>query len=195
MMVLANLEKYDVILASGSPRRHELLRRLGIDFDIVVRPVDEAHPQGMKAEEIAVFLSEQKADAFESAFFTERTLLITADTIVCLGDTLLGKPNDRDEAVNILESLSGRKHRVITGVSMRSRIKRLNFTVGTDVYFKNLRKDEIEFYVDHYEPYDKAGAYGIQEWIGYVGIERIDGSFYNVMGLPVLRLYEELRNF
>ncbi len=195
MMMLSNLDKYDIVLASASPRRQELLRQLGIGFSVVVRPVDEDPPGEQKAEAVACMLSERKADAFEPGFFTDRTLLITADTVVCLGDTLLGKPGSREEAIDILLSLSGRKHRVITGVSIRSRDKRVNFAVGTDVYFKQLRREEINHYVDQYQPYDKAGAYGIQEWIGYIGIERIEGSFYNVMGLPVLKLYEELRNF
>jgi septum formation protein len=136
-----------------------------------------------------------KANAFEKEFFNENILLITADTIVCLQGEILGKPGDRQEAVNTLRQLSGKMHQVITGMSIRTKDKEIDFTVSTDVYFKDLLDEEINYYVDEYKPYDKAGAYGIQEWIGYIGIEKIEGSFYNVMGLPVLRLYEELRKF
>ena len=194
-MVFENIKKFNIILASGSPRRQELLKQLGIDFSVVLRPVTEHFPVGMAGEEIALLLSGRKADAFEDDFFIESTLLITADTIVCLGDTVLGKPSDRDHAIQILESLSGKMHEVITGVSIRTAVKKVDFAVSTDVYFKQLRTEEIIYYVDNYKPFDKAGAYGIQEWIGYVGVEKIDGSFYNVMGLPMLRLYEELLKF
>ncbi len=194
-MIQDILSTYQVILASGSPRRQKLLRELGVDFKVQLRPVHEDHPAGMKMEEIALLLSERKAAAFEDEFFTENTMIITADTIVCLGDEVLGKPAGREEAIETLLKLSGRKHRVITGVSIKTLKKNVNFSVSTDVYFKELGKEEIIYYVDHYKPYDKAGAYGIQEWIGYIGIEKIEGSFYNVMGLPVLKLYEELLKF
>ncbi|MCK4569520.1 MAG: septum formation protein Maf [Bacteroidales bacterium] len=194
-MVLKNLEKYDIILASASPRRHELMQQLGIDFKVEVRPVKEDYPPTMKGTDIAIHLSASKANAFERAFFTEKTMIITADTIVCLEGTVLGKPAGREDAINTLQQLSGKKHQVITGVNIRTFNKEVNFSVSTDVYFKSLQVDEILYYVDRYKPYDKAGAYGIQEWIGYIGIEKIDGSFYNVMGLPVLKLYEELRKF
>ena len=194
-MVLKNLEKYDIILASASPRRHELLQQLGVDFKVEVRPVKEDYPPTMKGNDIAIHLCASKANAFERAFFTEKTMIITADTIVCLDGTVLGKPANRGDAINTLQQLSGKKHQVITGVNIRTFNKEVNFSVSTDVYFKSLQEDEILYYVDHYKPYDKAGAYGIQEWIGYIGIEKIDGSFYNVMGLPVLKLYEELRKF
>lgn len=194
-MIQDVLSTYQIILASGSPRRQKLLKELGVDFKVVLRPVPEDHPAGMKMEEIALFLSERKAAAFETEFFRENTMLITADTIVCLGDEVLGKPDGREEAIETLQKLSGKKHRVITGVSIKTLKKNVKFSVSTDVYFKELSKEELIYYVDHYEPYDKAGAYGIQEWIGYVGIEKIEGSFYNVMGLPVLKLYEELLKF
>jgi septum formation protein len=194
-MVLENLKKYNIILASGSPRRQELLKNLGIDFKVVLRPVSEHFSESMAGEEIALLLSDRKADAFEDDFFAESTLLITADTIVCLGDEVLGKPADRNDAIEILNRLSGKVHEVITGVSIRTSSKKINFTVSTKVYFKELRTEEIIFYVDTCKPYDKAGAYGIQEWIGYIGVEKIEGSFYNVMGLPVLKLYEELLKF
>jgi len=194
-MLLKNLEKYEIVLASGSPRRHSLLGELGIEFKIEVRPLDETYPPQLIGEEIAMHLSRLKADAFEADFFNDKTLLITADTIVCIGGKVLGKPESREEAIETLKQLSGKMHQVITGISLRSLNKEVNFAVGTDVYFKELSEEEVGYYVDHYQPYDKAGAYGIQEWIGIIGIEKIDGSFYNVMGLPVQRLYEELRKF
>ncbi len=194
-MVLTNLERYDIVLASASPRRSQLLAELGIDFRVIVREIKEDYPAVLKGEEIAIHLSSLKADAFEKEFFTENTLLITADTIVCLEGKVLGKPASREEAISTLGQLSGKMHQVITGVSIRTIQKEVNFGVSTDVYFKELKDEEIIHYVDQYKPYDKAGAYGIQEWIGYIGIERIDGSFYNVMGLPVLKLYEELLKF
>ena len=194
-MAMHKLNKYDIILASASPRRQELLQQLGVDFKIHIRTVDEQYPEGLDVDEIASFLSNHKADAFETDFFADNTLLIAADTIVCLEGKVLGKPAGRKEAIDYLQQLSGKMHRVITGVSMRGKDKRISFSVNTDVYFKSLSKQEIEYYVDNYKPFDKAGAYGIQEWIGMVGIEKIEGSFYNVMGLPVLRLYEELIKF
>jgi len=194
-MVLEGLDNNRIVLASGSPRRQELLKLLGINFEVIKKEVDEDFPEGMKGEEVALFLSKQKSDAFDDGFFKEPTILITADTVVCLGEEILGKPDDRTHAIEILETLSGCMHQVITAVCLRSRHQLVNFAVTTDVYFKDLREEEILYYVDHYEPYDKAGAYGIQEWIGLVGIEKIHGSFYNVMGLPVLRLYEELLKF
>jgi len=194
-MVLDNLGKYDVVLASGSPRRHALMKEMGVDFRVEHRPVEENFPPGMDENEIAVFLSKLKADAFDDDFFSVNTMLITADTIVCLEGKLLGKPGSRAEAFEMLHQLSGKRHQVITGMSIRISVKEVNFSVSTDVYFKELEEDEIEYYVDTFRPYDKAGAYGIQEWIGFAGIEKIEGSFYNVMGLPVHRLYEELRKF
>jgi septum formation protein len=194
-MLFKNLKDYDIILASGSPRRQDLMQQLGLEFEIETRPVEENYPEGMKGEEVAIFLSEKKADAFEKAFFKDSTLLITADTVVCLDDAILGKPLDRADAIDILTRLSGKMHKVITGVSIRTATKKVNFAANTDVYFKQLRNEEIIYYVDHYKPFDKAGAYGIQEWIGYIGVEEIKGSFYNVMGLPVQRLYEELLKF
>jgi septum formation protein len=190
------LKKYNIILASASPRRQDLLKHLGIPFKVEVRPVDENNfGSEMSAEEVALTLSRKKANAFKREDMANDQLLITADTVVCLENELLGKPANRQEAVDILLKLSGKKHEVITGVCIRTLERETNFSVSTSVYFKKLRKDEIDYYVDHFKPYDKAGAYGIQEWIGYIGIEKIEGSFYNVMGLPVLRLYEELMNF
>lgn len=189
------LSKYKIILASASPRRQELLAHLGFDFSVEVRPLEEKYPAGLSADEIALYLSDLKANAFEENYFTDHKLVITADTVVCLKDEVLGKPANRDEAILTIKKLSARKHRVITGVCLRTADKRKNFSVSTDVYFKALRDEEITYYVDRFKPYDKAGAYGIQEWIGYIGIEKITGSFYNVMGLPVGRLYDELLKF
>lgn len=194
-MIPANLSAYRLILASGSPRRHELMSHLGLDFEVMVRKVREDIPSGMPPDEAAEYLARLKASAFGAEIENSRALVITADTIVCLGNEILGKPADREEAVNTLQRLSGRMHRVITGVCLSSKQKTVNFGVSTDVYFKELRTEEIEYYVDHHKPYDKAGGYGIQEWIGITGIEKINGSFYNVMGLPVQRLYEELISF
>ncbi len=172
-----------------------MLAGLGISFEVMVRPVNEDTPPGMKAEAAALLLSERKALAFNDILMEERVLLITADTVVCLDDRLLGKPSKAAEAVAMLKELSGQKHRVITGVTLRSSRRNVSFAANTDVFFKQLEMDEIRYYVDHYKPFDKAGAYGIQEWIGYTGVARIEGSFYNVMGLPLQRLYEELRKF
>lgn len=194
-MLLKILDPYRIILASASPRRKELLAGLGISFEVMVRPVNEDTPPGMKAEAAALLLSERKALAFTDILMDDRVLLITADTVVCLDDRLLGKPSTAAEAVAMLKELSGQKHRVITGVTLRSSRRNVSFTACTDVFFKQLEMDEIRYYVDHYKPFDKAGAYGIQEWIGYTGIARIEGSFYNVMGLPLQMLYEELRKF
>jgi septum formation protein len=190
------LRKYNIILASASPRRQDLLKHLGLPFKVEVRPVDENKFESeMTAEDVALLLSRRKANAFLREDLTNNQLLITADTVVCLEGEILGKPGNRHEAIDILNKLSGKKHEVITGVCIRTLQKETNFSVSTSVYFKKLRQEEIEYYVDHFKPYDKAGAYGIQEWIGYIGIEKIEGSFYNVMGLPVLRLYEELMNY
>lgn len=194
-MILNNMEKYDIVLASASPRRHSLLKDLGIRFRIDVRPVEENFPPGLDPDAIVCHLCNLKADVFEDAYFTDSIMLITADTIVCLEDRVLGKPADRNEAFDMLRLLSAKKHQVITGMAIKTIGKQVNFSVTTDVYFKELEEDEITYYVDVFEPYDKAGAYGIQEWIGFAGIEKIEGSFYNVMGLPVHRLYEELRKF
>ncbi len=194
-MIPANLSAYRLILASGSPRRHELMSHLDLDFEVMVRKVREDIPSGMPPEEAAEYLAALKASAFAEEIENNRALVIAADTIVCLGNEILGKPADREEAVSSLQKLSGKMHRVITGLCLSSKNKTVNFGVSTDVYFKVLRTEEITYYVDHYKPYDKAGAYGIQEWIGITGIEKINGSFYNVMGLPVQRLYEELISF
>lgn len=179
------------ILASGSPRRRELLTGLGLDFEVrVLRDVREGHPDGLPAMETAQYIANEKADAY---IVGPDETLITADTIVVIDNEILGKPHDRNDACRMLHLLSGKTHQVITGVCIVTVEQRKSFSVVTDVTFKDLSDDEITYYVDHYKPFDKAGAYGIQEWIGYIGVTSIHGSYFNVMGLPVQRLYEELR--
>lgn len=194
-MLQSKLANYEIILSSASPRRKELLKELGINFKVQVKKVDENYPEGYPVEKVAQYLSEIKAAAFHVSDMRENTLIITADTVVALGNTIMGKPSNHKDAVSILKSLSGKKHQVITGVTLRTINKRHSFSVSTEVYFKNLSNEEINYYVDEFEPMDKAGAYGIQEWIGHAAIEKIEGSYFNVMGLPTHRLYEELIKF
>ncbi len=184
-----------IILASQSPRRHYLLRDLGIEFEVIVPDVKEDYPDGLSPEQVAVYLAELKAAAFDLTGVDPRTVIITADTIVSLGDEILGKPSGPEEAAGMLNKLSGRMHEVITAVSLRSPQKRHTFHVLSSVYFKELSQEEISYYVKQFRPFDKAGSYGVQEWIGYIGINRIEGSYFNVMGLPVKELYEELLRF
>ena len=184
-----------IILASGSPRRKLLLEQTGLKFTILKGDVNEEFPDGLEAEKVATYLSEKKADHFSYALTDDDTLIITADTLVVLEGAILGKPTDYDEACSMLSTLSGQMHEVITGVTLMSRQKMHSFISTTNVFFKELTKEEIDFYVTHFRPYDKAGAYGIQEWIGHIGVERIEGSYFNVMGLPVQRLYHELMIF
>lgn len=179
-----------IILASNSPRRKELLNQLGLDFEVrVMKGIDESYPDNLPSKDVAEFIASKKSSAY---LIASDELLITADTIVVVGQDILGKPHDREDACRMLREISGKTHHVITGVCIRTAAKQSRFSVSTDVRFKNLSDGEIGFYVDHFKPYDKAGAYGIQEWIGLVGVESISGSFYNVMGLPVQRIYEEL---
>lgn len=194
-MLLQKLSKYRVVLASASPRRKQLLKEMGVDFEVLPKHVEEIIPEGLTPKEVAEYLSQLKANAFSEKEIEGNTLIITADTIVALGDEILGKPVDKDDAFRILKSLSGKPHEVITGVTIRSVSKQLTFSVSTKVLFKDLSSEEIDYYIENYKPYDKAGAYGIQEWIGHVAIEKIEGSYFNVMGLPTHRLYEELRKF
>lgn len=189
-MLKEKLSPYRVILASGSPRRQHFLRELGIDFVIEVKEVDETYPHHLRGGEITAFLSELKSDAFGP--LAEADILITSDTIVWLEDHALGKPVDRDDAIRVLEKLSGRTHQVMTSVTFRTIDKSETITETTSVTFNTLTRSEIEYYIDHYHPFDKAGAYGIQDWIGMVAVKRIDGSYANVMGLPVDRVYEYL---
>lgn len=184
---------YNIILASNSPRRQNLLNELHFDFEIRVKEVEEKYPDNLKEQEIPVYLAKLKANAF--ADIGENDLLITADTIVWVNKQVLGKPYDYSEAFQMLQTLSGNRHTVYTGVCLKSKTKERVFWSSTDVYFRDLEKEEIEFYLEKYKPYDKAGSYGIQEWIGYIGIEKINGSYFNVMGLPIQKLYDELKKF
>lgn len=187
-----SIKNYKLILASASPRRQQLMKDAGFTFEVRLKNVEEKYPQELHWENVPEYLSKVKASAFREELKAEE-VLITADTVVCIHDRILGKPADRKEAISMLQELSGNRHLVVTGVSVTTRTEQLSFSSRTDVFFKRLSNEEIEFYVDTYKPFDKAGAYGIQEWIGYIGIERIEGSFYNVMGLPIQKLYETLR--
>jgi septum formation protein len=194
-MYINKLNNYRLILGSKSPRRQFLMRELGLKFRVLTREISEDYPPELRREEIPLFLCEHKAQAFDDVVINEQTILITADTIVWLENQNIGKPANHQQAVEFLKMLSGKKHEVLTGVCLKSKFKTHAFHVCSEVYFNHLRLEEIEYYVKHFKPFDKAGAYGIQEWIGYVAIERINGSFYNVMGLPIQRLYNELLNF
>lgn len=187
-----SIKNYKLILASASPRRQQLMKDAGFTFEVRLKNVEEKYPQELHLENVPEYLSKVKASAFREELKADE-VLITADTVVCIHDRILGKPADRKEAISMLQELSGNRHLVVTGVSVTTRMEQLSFSSRTDVFFKHLSNEEIEFYVDTYKPFDKAGAYGIQEWIGYIGIERIEGSFYNVMGLPIQKLYETLR--
>ena len=194
--MLDNLNKYKIILASGSPRRRELLEGLGLSFTVkCIDGIDESYPESLPAEETALFIAKKKSEAYKGLTDSGH-LIITADTVVVCNDMVLGKPSNKNEAQKMLNMLSGKTHQVITGVTLATKEKTvISFSVSTDVRFTTLDKKEIEYYVDKYRPLDKAGAYGIQEWIGYVGVEYISGSYYNVMGLPIQRLYQELKKF
>lgn len=194
-MLREKLSKYEIILASASPRRKQLLEELGLNFTVQAVDVDESYPDDYPVEKVAQYLSEIKAAAFHVRKIKKNTIIITADTIVALGDKVMGKPKDAKDAYKILNELSGKRHQVITGVTLRTLDHRHSFSIRTDVYFKKLTNKEITYYVDTYKPLDKAGAYGIQEWIGHVAIDKIEGSYFNVMGLPTHRLYKELTTF
>lgn len=188
--MLDNLKQYHIVLASNSPRRRELLTGLGVDFEVRVLPgIDESYPATLSADQVAQFIATKKAGAYTVA---DNELLITADTVVIVGDTVLGKPHDADDARRMLHAISGQTHQVVTGVCLKTASREHSFSVTTDVTFKVLTDDEIDYYITHYKPFDKAGAYGIQEWIGYIGVTGICGSYFNVMGLPVQRIYIEL---
>ncbi len=193
--VLSNLEKYHIILGSQSPRRRELLAGLDLKFEVRPLPdIDESYPDHLPADQVPAYIAEKKA-AFYLGSLKDNELLITADTIVWTYDEIIGKPQSREDAIRMLTQLSGKYHEVITGVCISTKQKTVTFTAGSKVHFAPLSEDEIHYYVDKYKPYDKAGSYGIQEWIGYVGVDSIEGSFYNVMGLPVRKVYEKLREF
>lgn len=194
-MTLSNLNKYQIVLCSNSPRRKQLLQELNLNFICRVIPdIDESYDKCLSGNEIAEMISIKKADAYRKTM-TDAELVITADTIVYVDGNVLGKPKDKSEAIKMLKFLNGKTHEVITGVCIQTLKKQKVFSVKTKVKFADLSDEEIDFYVSTYKPYDKAGAYGIQEWIGYIGIESIEGSFYNVMGLPVQKLYNALKAF
>ena len=192
--MLDNLNKYQVVLASNSPRRKELLSGLGIKYQVKTLPdIDESFPEGMEGVEIPAYIARAKADAYRASMQADE-LIITADTIVWLDGEVMGKPHDEDDARRMLRALSGQTHQVITGVCLTTMLHQKSFATVTDVTFARLSEEEIDYYVEHYRPMDKAGSYGIQEWIGFVGVESISGSYFNVMGLPIQRLYTELKN-
>lgn len=187
--------RYHIILASNSPRRKELLAGLDIPFDVrVLDGIDESYPDTLPTKEIAGFISKKKADAYRQTMKDDE-LIITADTIVVLGQEVMGKPRGVEEARRMLRALSGKTHQVITGVCITTKARQSDFSVETDVTFKTLTDEEICYYIEHYRPFDKAGAYGIQEWIGHIGVTGMKGSYFNVMGLPVQRIYEALKDF
>jgi len=190
--LLRNIEKYKIVLASQSPRRQELLRGLQVEFSVKVIHVDESYPSDIVGVDIPMYLAEKKADAYT---IDDETLLITADTIVWHEGQVYGKPLDKADAKRMLKQLSGKMHEVITGVCIRTNKKRKVFHVISEVRFASLSENEIDYYLENFKPYDKAGAYGVQEWIGYVGVEHIEGSYFNVMGLPIQRVYNELKRW
>lgn len=191
--MLNNLEKYDVVLGSNSPRRRELLNDMGVNFRVeAIKGIDESYPANLPVEEIPVYLARIKAQGHP---LQENELLITADTIVVLDDAVLGKPAGEADAHRMLRALSGRDHRVISGVCVTTRDRTEAFSDTSIVRFAELTDEEIDYYIEHYRPLDKAGAYGIQEWIGNIGISGISGDFYNVMGLPTRKLYQVLKTF
>lgn len=182
-----------IILASGSPRRQYLMKEAGFEFTVEKSGIDESFPGDMPHDQVAMYLAERKAEFFRPKIRDE--IIVAADTVVILRDTIMNKPADRNEAIHMLSELSGRTHLVITGVSIVSKEKEESFDETTSVTFKSLTREEIEFYVDNYKPYDKAGAYGAQDWIGMVAIEKIEGSYFNVMGLPIHKVYQHLVNW
>ncbi len=193
-MLQEKLKQNNIILASQSPRRKELLSGILPSFSTQVKAVEEVYPEGLSNSEIATYLSELKAEAFQNSL-KDADVVITADTIVCLGNKVLGKPKDKDEAIQMLTKLSGQTHEVITGVTIMSNKNKVSFYDVTEVSFYDLTAQEIAYYVKTNKPFDKAGAYGIQEWIGFVGIKEMKGDYYNVMGLPLHKLYRYLNEF
>lgn len=193
-MILEHLNRFTVVLASKSPRRQELLKGMGVKFVTLTKETREDYPE-MPFEKVPEYLSRQKSLAFTDDELPEGFLLITADTVVIAENEILGKPKDRADAMRMMHILSGKSHHVVTGVTVRSKDKMETFSANSEVTFAPLDEEEMAYYVDQYKPYDKAGAYGIQEWIGYVGISGLQGSFYNVMGLPTRMLYQTIKNF
>lgn len=193
--MLDNLKKYNIVLASNSPRRKELLQRMGVNFKVrTLFGIDESYPDSLRGEDIVRYISRNKAQAYRSSM-APNELLITADTIVYVDGEVMGKPKTAEQAKEMLHKLSGKSHQVITGVTIVTADRTENFGVTSQVKFAEITDDEINFYVDNYLPFDKAGAYGIQEWIGIVAVEEIKGSYFNVVGLPVQRLYQKLKTF
>ena len=193
-MLNKKLEKYNVILASGSPRRQQFLKDLNLDFTIRTKDVEEIYPKYLHGSEITSYLAELKAAAFEGEL-AKNDLLITADTIVRFRGNVLGKPKNSEEAKKMLSELSGQVHEVISSIAITSADKQTTFSDSTLVYFKDLTQEEINFYVENYKPFDKAGAYGIQEWLGFIAVEKLEGSYFNVMGFPVHKFYKEIIDF
>lgn len=192
---MQNISEYKIVLASNSPRRRELLSGLDIEYEVKTIPnVDESYPDTIKKTEVALYIAKAKAEAY-AQLMNDDTLLITADTVVVLDDVVYGKPKNEDEARKMLRQLSGNTHIVATGVCITTKEKQRSFSVESEVRFADLDDDEIDYYVSKYKPMDKAGSYGIQEWIGYVAVEYISGSYFNIMGLPIQRLYQELKRF
>jgi septum formation protein len=191
-MIIDRLNEFNIILASRSPRRQQLLRELGLKFDVVVRDYKETYPEGLTGEEIARHVAYEKAALFRNEL-SDNDIVIAADTIVWCNNKVLEKPADRKDAADILKEISGNTHEVITGVSLRTKTKDLTFSESTKVTFEAFSEEEILYYIDTFKPYDKAGAYGIQEWIGIIACSHIEGSYFNVVGLPVQRLYKELK--
>ncbi len=193
--MLENLDKYDVILASKSPRRQELLAGMGVKFRVMTRDVVEDYPPSLPAVDVPAFLSRKKASAFEKNELPENYLVIASDTVVIIDNQILGKPKDADDATRMLRLLSGQTHKVVSGVTIKTKDVTETFSAVSDVTFNILNDNEIHFYIKKYRPFDKAGAYGVQEWIGYIGVSAVKGSFYNVMGLPTQMLYQTLKKF
>lgn len=193
-MIIDKLENYRLILASRSPRRQQMLQELGLKFDVVIREYDETFPEGLDGKSIAEYISQLKAVSFMGSL-SDNEIVITADTIVWCNNKVLGKPRDYYDAEYMLREISGNTHEVITGVTLLSSVKEKTFSVSSKVTFDILTNEEISFYINNYNPYDKAGAYGIQEWIGLAACSRIEGSYFNVVGLPVRTLYKELQEF
>jgi septum formation protein len=192
-MLKERLKKYNIILASGSPRRQQLLKDLNLDFSIQLKDIEENFPSNLKGSEITDYLAKLKSTPFQK--LKKNDILITSDTIVWLHNKAIGKPKSKIEAIEIFNKLSGNMHQVITSVCIKTTQNIKIFNDTTNVFFKTLTDEEINYYIDNFSPYDKAGGYGVQDWIGYIGVEKIEGSFYNVMGFPIHKFYQEMLKF
>lgn len=193
--MLKKIEEYNIILASKSPRRQELLKGIGLKFSVLTKDVDESFSRNISVFDVAPYLSIKKARSFEETELPENYMIIAADTVVIANDMILGKPKDEDDACNMLRLLSGKKHSVVTGVTIRTKEKTKTFSATSKVSFDILDDEDIEYYVNSFKPFDKAGSYGIQEWIGYIAVNSVEGSYFNVMGLPTQKLYQMLKCF